>query len=75
MTDATIGRSVSLTSVGDPLPGKKFPSSSPLATLQASSTTLPAAMRAAVEVCDSFQMVSLSTCQEKDKGGGQRTMR
>lgn len=37
--------------------------SSPLATLQASSTTLPAAMRDAVEVCDSFQMVSLSTCK------------
>lgn len=36
--------------------------SSPLATLNDSSTTLPAAMRDAVEVCDSFQMVSLSTC-------------
>lgn len=35
--------------------------SSPLATLKASSTTLPAAIRDAVEVCDSFQMVSLST--------------
>lgn len=36
-----------------------------LATLKASSTTLPAAIRAAVEVCDSFQMVSLSTYRKK----------
>lgn len=41
--------------------------SSPLATLNDSSTTLPAAMRDAVEVCDSFQMVSLSTCRRKEK--------
>lgn len=40
--------------------------SSPLATLNASSTTLPAARRDAVEVCDSFQMVSLSTCRSKN---------
>lgn len=41
--------------------------SSPLATLKASSTTLPAAMRDAVEVCDSFQVVSLSTCKLTDE--------
>lgn len=38
--------------------------SSPLATLKASSTTLPAAMRDAVDVCDSFQVVSLSTYRQ-----------
>lgn len=42
--------------------------SSPLATRKASSTTLPAAMRAAVDVCDSFQVVSLSTCGENEEG-------
>lgn len=40
---------------------------SPLATLKASSTTLPAAIRDAVEVCDSFQMVSLSTSRENNE--------
>lgn len=34
------------------------------ATLKASSVTLPAAQRAALEVCSSFQVVSVSTCRE-----------
>lgn len=45
------------------LPSPCLTFSSPLATLKANSTTLPAAMRDAVEVCDSFQVVSLSTCR------------
>lgn len=47
--------------------------SSLVATLKASSVTLPAAQRAALEECSSFQMVSLSTCKKGDTQTGTGT--
>lgn len=47
--------------------------SSLVATLKASSVTLPAAQRAALEECSSFQMVSLSTCKQGDTQTGTGT--
>lgn len=45
------------------LPSIQLPTlSSREATLKARSVTLPAAQRAALEECSSFQMVSVSTC-------------
>lgn len=44
--------------------------SSLVATLKASSVTLPAAQRAALEECSSFQMVSLSTYEQGDQSDG-----
>lgn len=46
--------------------------SSLVATLKASSVTLPAAQRAALEECSSFQMVSLSTCEQGDRSDGDK---
>lgn len=58
--------------VGPPGPSGCLPTfSSLLATLKANSVTLPAAQRAALEECSSFQMVSLSTCKQ---GNGQTGM-
>lgn len=58
--------------VGPPGPSGRLPTfSSLLATLKANSVTLPAAQRAALEECSSFQMVSLSTCKQ---GNGQTGM-
>lgn len=47
--------------------------SSLLATLKANSVTLPAAQRAALEECSSFQMVSLSTCKQGNSQTGMGT--
>lgn len=41
--------------------------SSPDATLKTSSTTEPTARRAALDEWTSFQMVSLSTCQQRQR--------